>query len=191
MTTPSLKGAAFCSAPADLQRLLEAGTLSQTDLELRLSAEALAVLDQKINLAAWYPIAIYSEFVELLAFVEADGDRISYWRGRGAKAAERLSDSGIYRQLHATREQWGSAVGKIIMSVQSAIYNFGDWSYEADAGGGFEVQVKKAGDFPNSVRHATHGFIEYVVSQSSDHPMRVTSSRPEPDRVVFRGQPLR
>jgi len=192
MTTPSIKGAAFISAPADVQRLLEAGSLSQTDLELRLSVEALEVLDQKINLAAWYPISIYAELVELLAFAEAGGDRIGYWRGRGAKAAERLSATGLYSQLNATREQWGDAVGKIIMSVQSAIYNFTQWTFKTiDSGGGFEIQVTDAGDFPNSARHATHGFIEYVAARSSDVPMRVTSTRPAPDRVVFRGQPLR
>ena len=89
MSIPSIKGAAFSSAPADLNRLLEQGRLCATDLELRLSPEAIAVLDQKINSASWYPIAIYAELVELLASAEAEGDRIAYWRGRGEKAAER------------------------------------------------------------------------------------------------------
>lgn len=190
MPVPSIKGAAFLSAPADLLQLIESGRLTRTDVELRLSREALAVLDEKINPAGWYPIAVYAEMVELLAFAEAGGDRIGYWRRRGERAAERLSDSGTYHQLHATREQWGSSVGRIIMSVQSAMYNFSEWTFVAHEGGGFEIQVKDAAEFPNAARHATQGFIEYIAKKSSPGAMRISSSRPSPDRVIFRGEPL-
>jgi hypothetical protein len=190
MPVASIKGAAFSSAPADVNRLVEEGTLSRADLELRLSAEAIAVLDEKISAASWYPIAIYAELVELLAFAEGGADRNEYWRMRGEKAAERLAESGIYQQLHATRDQWGDAVGKIIMSVQSAIYNFTQWRMETLGDGGFEIHVSDAAELPNAARHATLGFIEYMVKQTAPVPMRVSSTRLSKDRVVFRGEPL-
>ena len=189
MSVPSIKGAAFSSASADLLRLVDEGRLSETELEVRLSAEAVALLREKIQPASWYPIALYCEFAETLAFAEADGDRIGYWRGRGARTAERLCDTGLYQQLYATRDQWGASVGRIIMSIHSAIYNFTEWHYVAKVDGGFEIHLTRAEDFPNVARHVTHGFIDFMAQKTSPIPLRVTSARPTEDRVAFRGVP--
>jgi hypothetical protein len=57
MAVPSIKGTAFQSVVEHLRRLLEAGWLSPDDLELRLEAEDLRLLDEKVLPGLWYPLA--------------------------------------------------------------------------------------------------------------------------------------
>lgn len=187
---PAIKGTAFLSAHADVNRLVEEGRLSRDDLELRLAADDLRILDEKVAPAAWYPIACYERLVELLADLEGAGSRETYLVGRGTRAAERLSAAGIYQQLDASIESWGPRVGRIIITLSSLMYSFTRWSFATgDRPGHFEIRVEDAADFPEASRFATQGFIEFVAQRTVGAPVRVRSRRPAPDLVIYCAEP--
>ena len=91
MQAPAIKATAFQAVVDDLQRLLDDGRLSRERLETSLEAHDLALLDEKQSPTAWIPIDTYERAVELLARVEAPGDREAYLVSRGERSAERLA----------------------------------------------------------------------------------------------------
>lgn len=187
--TPSIKGSAFQGALEDLQRLVAEGRIDRERLEAALEPEDLRLLDEKVRTAAWYPIAGYARMVELLAAVEGGSRPEAYLLDRGRRAAERLAASGLYKQLHATRETWGDRVGSIIVSMSAAIYNFTRWSIDFDPRTrGFDIEIRDAEAFPEVARVTAQGFVQAVTDRTSGSDMRVTSERPTPDRVVIRGR---
>jgi hypothetical protein len=187
--SPALKGTAFQTVVEDLQRLIGAGQLARGAAEARLEAPDLELLDAKVNPAAWYPIASYARMVELLAAVEAPGQLEAYCVARGQRAAERLAALGLYSQLDATTKRLGARVGKLIVSVSGAIYNFGVWHFESGGVGRFVVRVEQAGALPEVSRFATQGFIQWVATRATGAASQVVSERPRPDQVLFRAAP--
>jgi hypothetical protein len=189
VTIPSIKGTAFQSVVDDIQSLLDAGRLSREELEARLTGEDLEILDGKVNPTTWSPIDTYKRAVEVLARKEAPLRTEEYLVERGVKAAERLSALGIYSQLEATSEHMGVRVGKVIVTISRAIYNFTCFHYEpGDDGVSFSIRVEDAAAFPEAARFATQGFVEYVASRAAGYAMHVTSERPSPDVVVYRAR---
>ncbi len=189
MTVPSIKGTAFQSVVDDVQQLLAAGRLSREELEARLTGEDLEILDAKVNPTAWYPIDTYDRAVEVLARKEAPLRTEEYLVERGLKAAERLAALGIYSQLDATSEHMGVRVGKVIVTISRAIYNFTSFHYEPGTDGvSFSIRVEDAAAFPEAARFATQGFVEHVASRAAGYAMRVSSERPSHDVVVYRAR---
>jgi hypothetical protein len=182
---PSIKGTAFESAFDDVHRLLAEGRLSRDEIEVALTAEDLRILEQKISPATWYPIASYARLIEVLIEKEARGRPQSYLLERGARSAERLSQAGIYQQLHLSSERLGIRVGHIITSLAGAIYNFTRWHFEPHGAGEFTIRVEEASEFPNVSRFTTQGFIERVSTRASGFPVRVVSDRPSPDLILY------
>jgi hypothetical protein len=189
---PSIKGTAFQAVPQDLLGLVESGGLSREELETRLEALDLELLEAKIQPASWYPIATYARMVELLADCGAPNERERYCVERGRRAAQRLADAGIYQQLHASSEQLGARIGHFSITLGQQMYSFGRWRYEPGREvGGFGIELEDVADLPEVARWATQGFIELAASRIAGFPMRVESERAQRDRVVFRGQRLR
>jgi hypothetical protein len=196
MAVPSIKGTAFQSVVEDLRRLLEAGRLSCDDLELRLEAEDLRLLDEKVLPGLWYPLASYGRLTELLMEVEGGG-RIAYVVTRGARAAERLFAAGLYQQLargdeigakkRASNERWSEHEANLMTSLAGAIFSVSRWRWVGDPGvpGTSRIEVSEASALPEVSRWAAQGFVEYTTSRLSGVPTRVASERPSPDRIVF------
>jgi len=186
MRVASIKGTAFLSAVDDLQRLLSEGKLSRDELEKRFDDDELRLLDETVNAASWYPMELYARFVQVLVEKEARGRKEQYLVRRGVRAAERIRSAGIYRQLEVRRETWGERVGQIVVTISGAIYNFTRWSIEPRDGlHHFAVLVEDAAEFPDEARYTAQGFVEFVACLVSGAHMRVTSSRPTPDRIVY------
>jgi hypothetical protein len=57
MQEPAVKGILLLGAAVSVRRLREAGRISEDALAARLSGEALALVDAKIDVARWYPRA--------------------------------------------------------------------------------------------------------------------------------------
>jgi hypothetical protein len=189
---PSIKGTAFQGAAEDLMALLESGRLDRDCLEVSLEPADLALLDEKVSAASWYPIGTYVRIVELLAAVEGGRDREAYLVQRGARAAERLAATGLYKQLEATRETWGDRVGNIMVSMARAIYNFTTWSFRFDRETrGFTIEIEDAAAFPEIARLTAQGFVQAVADRTALDPTEVTSERTAPDRVLIRGRATR
>jgi len=187
---PAIKATAFQTVVDDVERLLGEGRLSRERLEASLEAGDLAYLDEKQSPTAWIPIETYDRAVQLLARVEAPGNRDAYLVSRGERSAERLAALGIYSQLDASAENLGTRIGKMIITVAVAIYIFGQWHFEVgEVQGSFEIRVEDAAAMPEVARLATQGFVQAVATRVSGAPRRVTSERPRPDLVLLRAAP--
>jgi hypothetical protein len=187
---PAIKATAFQSVVDDVQRLLDEGRLSRERLEASLEAADLAILEEKQGPTAWIPIGTYERVVELLARVEARGEREAYLVRRGERSAERLAALGIYSQLDATAENLGTRVGRMIVTVSGAIYSFGSWHFEVgEAYGEFTIRVEEASAMPEAARFATQGFVQAVATRVARTPRRIASERPRADLVLFRTAP--
>ncbi len=191
---PSIKGSALASVVDDVRALRDAGRLDEARLAARLEREDLELLDAKVQAALWYPIESYRRLSELLLDVEGKG-QLRYVVERGARAAERLWEAGLYVQLQhgeekaeAARRQGGvlsERDARLITSLSGAIFNFTRWAYRSE-GGESVIEVSEAEALPEISVLAARGFLEYVVSRLRRSDTEVRAERPAPDRVVFR-----
>jgi hypothetical protein len=186
MSVPSIKGIAFLSAHADVNALLARRAITRDEIEVALPAEDLRVLEEKVQPTAWYPIACYSRLIQVLCDKEGKGDVQGYLIARGEKAGERIAATGIYQQLDANSGALGMRTGRIVITVAGLIYNFTTWHFERGSGvGDFSIRVEEATDFPEAARFTTQGFIKYVSTRIVGRPMRASSERPLPSRILF------
>lgn len=194
MSEPAIKGGAFELAASDLLALLERGVIPREEVVAALEPGDFEILESKPSPVAWVPIATYARIVELLLRFEGRGD-VAYLRKRGARAAERLFDSGLYAQLRhgaaigVLTEEAGETVfterdGRLMTSLSGAIFNFGVWSFR-NAASGYEVEVRECAALPDVARYAAEGFLEVMTERTSRREVRVTSRRDSPDVVVF------
>jgi hypothetical protein len=194
MADPAIKGSAFETAAADLLRLLEKGALRREEAVVALQPGDFALLENKPSASAWVPIDAYARIVDLLLRFEGRGDN-EYLRQRGARAAERLFDSGLYAQLRhgaalgiaseeAGKDQFTERDGRLMTSLSGAIFNFGRWSFRV-LEQGYEVEAAESEALPEVARYACEGFLEVMTSRTSRRDVRVTSKRVTLDRIVF------
>jgi len=196
MAVPSIKGSAFQSVVSDLTELIKAGKIAREAVEARLEAEDLLLLDDKILPGLWYPLASYRRMSELLWEVEGKREP-AYLMARGARAAERLFEAGLYQQMQrgeelgaAKRERgeaWSEFDGNLMTSLAGAIFNVSRWRYRRhpEDENVNRIEVTGARDLPEVSRWAAQGFIEYSASRMTGVTVLVTSERPAPDRIVF------
>jgi len=183
-----VKGTAIESVVADVNRLVDAGALSRADLEVRLEADDLKLLDQKLLPSVWYSLGSYGRLTQLL--FETEGRRrIEYLVERGRRAAERIRNAGLYAQFTADRDRWGDRLGTMMVTLGPAMYRDTEWKFQLLAGGGgmrFEIEISVPETFPDVCRHATQGFIEYTAIHAEGRNVRVSSERVGPTRIVIR-----
>ena len=189
MVLPSIKATGFQSAADDLNRLIETGKISREEVEARVQTGDLRYLDKQLAATTWVPIDTYRRVVEILIEIEANGPPEVYLHNRGVRAAQRLHKAGLYRQFEASSETWGNRVGKIATTMAAVLYNFTKWSFELGSGRGiFTITVDEAAEFPDVARYTAQGYIEYTSRVVSGGNERVTSERPSPARILFKGQ---
>ena len=183
-----VKGTALESVVADVNRLVETGVISRADLDVRLDAEDLELLDQKLLPSAWYSLGSYGRLTQLL--FETEGRRrIEYLVERGRRAAERIRNAGLYAQFTADRDRWGDRIGAMLVTLGPAMYRDTEWKFQLLPGSGgtrFEIEVSVPADFPDVCRHATQGFVEYTAVHAAGENVRVSSERVSPTRIVIR-----
>jgi hypothetical protein len=161
---PSIKGSLFEAVAADVNALVARGRITREELEARLERSDLPYLDEKIGAAFWYPIDTY--------------------RRRGAAAANRLIEGGLYRQMDASVDTWGERVGKIMVTLAPLIFNFGKWSCSTE-GGELRLEAREAVPLPEVSRVVIEGFVSVMATRAFKSDVQVRSTRPEPDRIVF------
>ena len=181
---PSIKGMLFQPVLDDVLALVARGRLSRTALEARLEKADVALLDEKVGGALWYPIDTYRRLLEVLRDVEGGARPELYLRQRGATAAQRLIDSGLYSQLDASIARWGERAGRIMVTLGAVIYNFSRWSSSVGEHA-FQIEAHEAAPFPEVSRPIVEGFIEVITTLALGGGVRVRSERPTPDHIVF------
>jgi hypothetical protein len=188
MNVPSIKGSAFQSVLEDVKRLIDEDRLEPSDLELSLSEKDRGFLDAVVTPLAWFPMATYGRMLELLAREEGGGDPVRYLCERGATAAERML-SGTYESFAVAKGTWGLRVGQTMMGIGKLLYNFTAWTFRPAGGDVYEIEVSEARDYPDTARYAAQGFLRRFAERAAGVPMQVQSTRPTPDRIVFRIEP--
>ena len=192
-TQPSIKGSALSSVVEDLRALRDSGRISPARIEKTLQPVDLALLDTQIEPALWYPIQSYARLTEVLLDVLGRGDP-QYIADRGARAAQRLWESGLYVQLQHGEEKAAKARrtggvmsdrdARVITTLSGAIFNFTRWKYRVEETGSV-IEVSEAEALPEVSVWAARGFLEYVVSRLRRVETRVTATRVAPDRIEF------
>jgi len=189
---PSAKGSIVMGVVATLRKHRKGGQVSNEQLAARLSGAALELLEQKIELARWYPMPA---FAELVAFEwEMIGKRDpAYARASGALSADRQIESGRYQQMdyakRAKKAESRSALllqARLITTVTAAFYNFLETSVAIDPArpDRLEIVYANAAAFPEPLRYATEGFMNQI-NQRQGSPRRWLSDRSAPDRILF------
>ena len=205
MAVASVKGTIIEGVVGSLVRLRDAGRLTDEELEVRLEAEDFALLDRKVNSAAWYPMASYTRLLVLLGDIEGNGDP-GYFVERGRSNARRLMDAGLYGQLNFV-SRWRESVQsgsiekqkvgtsyagnlKLVVTLAKSIYNVGEWAVETDADEPARVwiAIRDAGDYSEPMRLAAEGFLNECAQARGrvGGPGLFTSDRPRPDLILFR-----
>jgi hypothetical protein len=189
MTVPSIKGTAWATVAEDLHRMLEDGRLSRDELEARMSAEELKLFEAKPLATRWYPVSAYRVLLALIAEKEAKGKVEEYLTERGWRAAERLKEAGVYRQLdsdNGSDRSWSQRVAGLISAISKLMYNFGSWTLEPPTDDStFRVTLGDAKAFADECRYTAAGFLGFAATMIAGAPVKVTSQRPAPDRVVY------
>jgi hypothetical protein len=188
MRVPSIKGSAFQSVLEDVKRLIDEERLEPAELAASLSDKDRGFLDALVTPLAWFPMETYGRMLELLAREEGGGDPVGYLCARGASAADRML-SGTYESFAVAPGSWGLRVGQTMMGIGKLLYNFSAWTFRPAGGEVFEIEVSEARDYPDTARYAAQGFLRCFAERASGVPMQVQSTRPTPDRILFRIEP--
>lgn len=187
---PSVKGTIFQMAIEAVKQAIEAGRISEDEVEAELGAEDLSFLEEKILAGGWYPVASFDRLVRLASGSAArDND---YFVKRGRKAADTLLNNQIYGNFKDTIRERGDQGGGSVLTLAKLMMDFSRWEllpYENGDTSHFVIDVAEAGPMPDVLRYISQGFIERVSELMVGSPMKVTSERPTPDHLIFTGRP--
>jgi hypothetical protein len=187
---PSIKGIVLQLAMEPLQRLLDQGRLKQADLEARLSKQELQLLEDKVVPGLWYPVASVGRVFELVLQVEHPGAGPDAAVQAGAAAAQKLAESQVFKSYITTAGSWGPrGAGPALVRMAEVLFNFMRFRFdggkaEAD---GFRIEVEDAAALPDVLRFLVQGGIQHLSERVSGRPVRVSSERPAPDRILYTG----
>jgi hypothetical protein len=190
----SIKGTAFMLARRDVLALVEAGRLSRPELERKLEARDLPLLDETPLPASWYPVGSYDRMLRVLMEIEGGGDT-RYLVQRARKGMEALMRGGLYKQLaHAEAavrrsSDWFERTGHILATLPAAFFDKGSWRLSRDEGKRmFTLEGSGLEGMTLNVAHIVQGAVEYAAEQLTQTSVEVTIQRPREGRVVFVGR---
>jgi len=185
----SVKGSLFFAAAVAMRRHRDAGRISEDELSARLGPAALELLDQKIDIARWYPIDAFCEMLDMDWEVSAGRDP-DYARRLGQESAARFFSSGLYQQLdyakRVERVESRSALvrqSRLITTVTNALYNFIEIDVRVE-GDRLVIVFANAAAFSEALRYTTEGFMDEINRQQGS-ARSWSSERIAPDRVRF------
>jgi hypothetical protein len=194
---PSIKGVLIAKLVDDVRALLARREVDREQLEARLSAGTLELLEAKVEIGQWYPIDQYTELTELLSSEEA-GNRVEYLHRRGEEALKRLMEAGLYQQIEYLRREDGAfrtrpsrdellRSCRLVGSIMGALLNFAEqtWDWDPENPDLMLHQVHQATHYPDVLRHVQEGVVTYLVRLARPDAPAVTSVRVAPDHIVF------
>jgi hypothetical protein len=178
----SIKGSAFQSVQADVQRLVDQGDLDLDEVGEELTAKDRDWLDAFVTPVSWMPISTYGRLLELLARAEGGDDPIDYLRARGREAGKRLL-GGAYQGFARASSNLDLKGVQIVIGVARLLYDFMHWEAAALPNGSFEIRVSEAKEFPNTALHTAEGFLELYAELTSGQRPTIASTRPSADTI--------
>lgn len=187
----AIKGLAIRRLVDDLRALVNDGDFSEAEIGKHLEAGDLALLEGEFDPFSWVPIESYERLQNALR--DWNGNEGTVWlHERGAAAARRLIEGGLYQQLDALQEghPWAKAPSlariRLIATLNDSLLNFSKWKVETDPDHEqrLRIVVTEAAAYPEMLRHVTEGFINACdVAAGGAH--RWHSERIAPDCIVF------
>ena len=178
---PSIKGSSISGLIEDIAKGVADGSIAEALLEQRLTEADRALLGKPVSAAGWYDIHSYRRLAELLA--EVEGRRADLMRERGAAAARRLMESGVYQQMESVgrlrteREQSPESRVtayerglRLIVTLSQSLLDFARWKVAPCPGYSdrFQIEVHEAGDFPEVLGYACEGFMNAMADPKGD-----------------------
>ena len=180
-------------ARTEVLALLADGRLSWEELHSRLEPGEISLLHEMAPSVNWYPVGTYDRLLATLMEVEGGGSN-EYLVERGKRAVESLTAAGLEAQIEEARsnrgtvDQWWSRAAPALVALPSAVYSDSNWLLVPGQDcGRFTIEVTEASGLPESVRHTVQGVLESLATRLIGAAVHVTSGRPSPDKVVFRG----
>lgn len=166
---PSVKGSLYQTVATEVRKALGDGRLGPE----RLEPDDLERIDGEISIASWYPVDSYARLLRLLCELEGGGRRDWFVEG-GRRSAERLVELGVYAQLDDhTAGVWESRVGRSLLSIAPALFNFGRWGWSGlSEDGSFTITVEDASAMPEEVALRAYGFVSFMVERAAGDRMR-------------------
>jgi hypothetical protein len=202
MPSLCIKGTAIATVVEDVKGLVDAGVISWEDLEARLEASDVALLEAKIEAISWYDIGAYRRMMELLRDLEGAGDP-HYWFRRGARSAAHLIELGFYQQMEYLKRlevsnamdpeerlrAWGKDLRRLV-TLSGSLINFGEWRavLDPDQPDRYRIEICGVTGVPEPFWQAAEGFLcEMMRRARDDAPERFfIFQRIDADRVVYR-----
>lgn len=190
---PSIKGLAIAGLVDDLGRLLQEGRVSEEEIAKLLGPAEHALLEGEFDPFRWYPIETYQNLTSALMKLTR-GEGLLWLRARGAAAARRLLERGLYQQLDALKGSGGywsaenyKARIRLIVTLHGSLLSFSKWDVENDPDhpGRVQIVVSEAARYPEVLRHVTEGFVN-ACAEEAGGGVRWRSLRPSPDRILLR-----
>lgn len=197
MKGPSIKGIVIAEVAAHVRRLVAKGRIAAEQLEARLEAEDLALLEAKIQPALWYSVYSFERLMQVMADAEAGDDREDYLRRNGRVLTAQLQELGLYSQLErsddgedGSPDTLSQRAVKRTLSLWNAMVNFSCCRFRMESEDPlvFRVDVDDAEHFVPVLRVANAGFLEGVFSHLAGTPVRVEIDEDERAHFVYRIQ---
>jgi hypothetical protein len=172
---PSVKGVNFLPTWERVTALAAENRVSRDELEARLEAEDLEILDGKPEPSLWYPIASLDRLSHVLVDLEGGGCP-EYQKALGRQAVESLLARSSIRNLVEAAAKQGDRAGHSLMGVGSLVYSFGRWSFEGDMRE-FSVELTEAEPFSDLSAWAVAGGRSLASQRSSSSRSSAAASR--------------
>jgi hypothetical protein len=188
MQQPSIKGAAFCGTVARLPACLESGQVTEEQVELRLEAQDLRFLDEKIEPTLWYPIASAGRIDELVGDLSGQ-ECEEYFVACGLEEVDTVFSKGVFETFIEGARKMEGRIGETLTRLASLGFNFGRWTYEEVSYGEFSIQAREVAPLPESIRYTVQGLILGLARKLRDIDVEISSQRLRPDVVTYRSLP--
>jgi len=190
MAERSVKGSLILGVVVAVRRLRDRGQIAAEVLEARLSKEALSLLDEKIAIATWYPVEIFTELLELDWEISGGRDP-AYLERLGGLTAAKMFDSQRYQQLEYAERRRSAETrdsllrqARLINTVTGTLYDFLDVDVEI-VDEFLEITYSNVAALGDAVLHTTVGFMTEI-NERQGNARRWTGERISPDTIRFR-----
>jgi hypothetical protein len=185
MEEASIKGVILLRSWGELNQLIDEGRITRQQLELRLSAAELQLLDEKIEASLWYPISAAASFGEIVGELTGN-EGPAEWVQRGFAIAENILDNPNIGAFFDEAMRHGENAGAVLVRMSSLLLNFGEMSFEGDLEA-FCIPFKDAGPLPEVVRYSLQGVIHAFAERVVDSEVELESERLENGTIIFSG----
>jgi hypothetical protein len=166
MKVPSVKGVMLLPSVVVVRRLRDRGAIPEAELA-KLSSAARELLDERIEIAQWYPMDVFSELLEI-DWELCGGRDPEYMRQAGERNAEAMTRTKRYQQLdyleRADRPESSSDVlrqMRLTSSITQSYFNFTETTVQMhpDRPNVLQILYANTDAFPESLRYSTEGFM--------------------------------